>query len=79
MRSGSNLDGDFSIVYFLLFTEEKRRIKTNINGTVRMGEEQMILPDRFAQVGWCVYLVISSDVSGFWLSDVALGVVEFLD
>jgi hypothetical protein len=27
MRSGSNLDRDFSIVYFLLFTEEKRRIK----------------------------------------------------
>ena len=25
-----------------------------------------------------MYLVISSDVSGFWLSDVALGVVEFL-
>jgi hypothetical protein len=44
--------------------EEKRRIKTNINGTVRMGEEQMILPDRFAQVGWCVYLVISSDHHG---------------
>lgn len=24
----------------------------------------MILPDRFAQVGWCVYLVISSDHHG---------------